>query len=109
MAIEQRITTALGNRAIKADALAELIVETEAAIAAAEQAAEAERAKALDPLQSPDPAQARRAMEDAEFAAQRLQSVLPRLRQRYSAVAAQETYNAWTTTFDPLVPKHKTA
>ena len=107
MTIEQRITAALTNRDIKSDALAELIVETESAIAAAEKAAEAERAKALDPLQSPDAAAARRD-GGAQFAVQRLRTMLPRL-QRYPQVGAQENYDAWAATFDPLLPKHQAA
>jgi hypothetical protein len=109
MTIEQRITAALNNRAAKSDALAELIVETEAAIAAAEKGAEAERAKALDPMRSPDPAQARQAMEDAEFAVQRLRSVLPRLQQRHQQVAGAELYAEWGQQFDALIPRHKAA
>ena len=72
MTTEQRIIAALTNRDIKSDALASLIVDTEAAIAAAEKTAEAERAKALDPLQSPDADAAHAAMQSAEFAVRRL-------------------------------------
>ena len=104
MAIEQRITSALTNRDIKSDALAELIVETEAAIAAAEKAAEAARARALDPLQSPDADAAHAAMQSAEFAVRRLHTMLPRLQQRHRLVASAEEYAAWAATFEALKP-----
>jgi len=45
--------------------LTTLIAETETAIVAAEAAAETERAKALDPLTSPDPVKARQVMDNA--------------------------------------------
>lgn len=109
MTIEQRITAALRNQTITAVALAELIVDTSAAIEAAELAAETARKRALDPTRSPDPAQARQAMEDAEFAVQRLRSMRPRLQQRYERVADHEEYQSWAAQFDPLVPKHKAA
>ena len=105
MNLEQRIGKALTGTVTSAE-LSALVADTEFAIEAAEKAANAERAKALDPLQSPDADAAHAAMRSAEFAVQRLRSVLPRLQQRYRAIEAQETYKAWATTFDPLVPKH---
>jgi hypothetical protein len=101
---EKQITAALANRDITSDALASLIVDTEAAIAAAEQAAEHARARALDPALSPDPAQARQAMEDAAFAADRLRTLLPKLRAKHRQVAARETYAEWAQQFDALKP-----
>ena len=109
MTTEKQISAALTNRDIRSDALAALIVDTEAAIAQAEQAAEAERAKSLDPLRSPDPAVARQAMEDAAFAADRLRTMLPKLQAKYRVVAARETYAEWASTFEALVPKHAAA
>jgi hypothetical protein len=107
--IEQQITAALNDEAIGSEKLGKLITDTEIAIAAAEKAAEAERAKALDPMLSPDPAQARQAMENAEFAVQRLRTLLPRLQQRHRQVAGAEEYAAWAVTFDALKPKHAAA
>ena len=89
---QQRITAALTARDLRSDALAELIVETEAAIAAAEKAAEAERAKSLNLLQSPDADAAHAAMQSAEFAVERLRSVLPKLQRRHVPVASAEEY-----------------
>jgi hypothetical protein len=109
MTTEKQITAALGSKNITSDALATLIVETQSAITQAEQAAERERKKALDLALSPDPAAARKAMEDAAFAADRLKTLLPKLQQRYRAVSAHETYTAWAATFDALKPKHAAA
>ena len=55
MTIEQHIIDALSTKEITADALAALIVETEAAIAPGRKGRSGERIKALDPLLSPDP------------------------------------------------------
>ena len=52
--------------------IAEMIAEVESAITAADEAAEAEREKALDPALYPDPKAAREAIEAAEFARDRL-------------------------------------
>jgi hypothetical protein len=67
-AIEKRVSTMLSSRDATSDDLASLIAETETAIAAADEAAEAERKKALDPVLSPDPKAAREAIEAAELA-----------------------------------------
>ena len=55
-----------------------LIAETETAIAAADEVAEAEREKALDPALSPDPKAAREAIQAAELARDRLRTLLSR-------------------------------
>ena len=74
--LEKRIAAALmGNDATSAD-LATLSADTEAAIIQAEATAEAERAKALDPVVSPDASKAREAMQAAEFSRDRLRTVL---------------------------------
>ena len=92
--LEARITAALSDDIASAD-VAALITETEAAIAAADAAAEAERVKALDPIASPDPAKARTAMEDAAFTRERLRTVLPRLQARLKQVVAAEYAAKW--------------
>jgi hypothetical protein len=78
-ALEKRITTALAADTTSSD-LATLIQETEAGIVAADAAAERERA--FDPALSPDPGEARAAMENATFAANRLRMLLPRLQKK---------------------------
>jgi hypothetical protein len=108
--LEQRIAKALnGSSNLNSQALSQLLVDTERAIAAAEQAAAQQRVKALDPLQSPDLAAARQALADAEFAAQRLQSLLPKLQARLNAVHASENYREWAAKFEQLVPRHRAA
>jgi hypothetical protein len=93
-AIEKRIAAALSEDITSSD-LVSLLVETEAAISEAEATAEAERAKALDLLASPNAAKARTAMEDAAFARDRLRTHLPRLRDRLREVQAAEYAAAW--------------
>jgi hypothetical protein len=87
--LEKKIATALANKDIGSSNLAALIAETETAIAAADQAAEAEREKALDPALSPDPKAAREAIVAAEFARDRLRTLLPRLQEAQAAEYAE--------------------
>lgn len=109
MTIESKITEALSSRKNTSQALAQLIVEAETAITEAEQSAEAERKRALDPVRSPDPAQARQAMETAAFVAERLRTLLPRLQQCYDQVVQAEQYTAWVASFDAIKPRHAAA
>ena len=100
MTLEQRIVDALSTREMTAEALVVLVAATEAAIAQAAQAAESERVRAHDPALSPDPVRARKAMEDAAFAAERLRTQLPRLQARYRATLSAERVAAWTPTYE---------
>jgi len=93
--LEQRITTALKADDVKSEDLVALNVETEAAVAAADEAATKTREQALDPLISPDETKARAAMESAAFTRDRLRTVLPRLQQRLQDVQAQEYATRW--------------
>jgi hypothetical protein len=97
--LEQRIADALVSDTITSAALLALAGETDAAILAAAETAAAERCKALDPALSPDPRKARQAMEDAEFARDRLKTVLPRLHQRSAEVAEGEAHQRWEQDF----------
>ncbi len=99
--LERRIAAALVDEIASAD-LATLIAETEAAILDADKAAEAERDKALDPFASPDAANAREAMQAAEFARDRLRAVLPRLKERHKQIAAQEYLTQWRADYETL-------
>jgi hypothetical protein len=99
--LEERIATALSEDIASADVEA-LIAETEAAIAAANAAAEAERTKALDPIASPDAAKARAAMEDAAFTCDRLRTVLPRLKTRLKQVVAAEYAARWEPDYEQV-------
>jgi hypothetical protein len=95
--------------AITSANLAALISELEAGVAQANENAERERAKALDPLASPDAKAARETLKAADFACERLQALLPRLKQRYQQVANQECYDRWAAEFDQLGPRYDAA
>src|SRR5262249_44056888 len=92
--LEQRLASALASE-INSSGLAELISETEAAITQADEVAREERAKALDPVLSPDATAARAAMQTAEFTCERLRTVLPRLQKRLDEVFAEEELARW--------------
>jgi hypothetical protein len=104
--LEKKVTDALVDEAVKSTELAALIGELEAAIATADARAEAERAKSLDPLASPDANVAREAWQQAEFARDRLRTLLARLRQRFQAIANQEQYDRWAAR---LLPRYDAA
>jgi hypothetical protein len=97
--LEQRIASALAEDDINSSDLAALIAETEHASAAAGEAAERERERALDPAAVVDAAEARTAMEHAAFVRQRLHAALPRLQARLDEVRTQETLAAWGEDF----------
>jgi hypothetical protein len=48
-------------------------------------------------------------LKAAEFACERLQALLPRLKQRYQQVANQECYDRWATEFDQVLPRYDAA
>jgi hypothetical protein len=88
--LDHRVAAAFGDR-VRSSEVADLIVETEAAAVAADDAAERARSRALDPaLSVPDVAAARREMDDAAFRRDRLQVAVTKLRERLKAVKAQE-------------------
>jgi hypothetical protein len=93
-ALERQIATALTQETASVTVEA-LINETEAAIAVADVDAEEERAKAFDPIASPDAGEARQRMEEAAFARDRLSAVLPRLRARLKEMQAAEYAAKW--------------
>jgi hypothetical protein len=93
--LEQKVAAALSAADVKSSDLADLIAETESAIATADKTAEEERAKALDPALSPDPKAAREAMQDAEFSRDRLKTLLPRLQARHKQLQAKEYEARW--------------
>lgn len=106
---EEVLVDALTDHNINSNALADLVDETKAAIVTAENDASIAKAVALDPLASPDPVSARATMEDAQFRADRLHSLLPRLQERPTEVGDHEEYSKWRAQFDPLAPKVETA
>jgi hypothetical protein len=92
--LKQRIVSALVGDIASGD-LAALISDTEAAIARAAATADEERAKAVDPVLSPDAATARETVQAAEFARDRLRTVLPRLQSRLREVQSDEELARW--------------
>jgi hypothetical protein len=103
--LEERITSALANARIASMELRELIPETEAALAAAEATARAEREKALDPVASPDAAKAEQSVWAAEFRRDRLRSSLTHLQQRLGEVEAAERQRDWREDYEAVKAK----
>ena len=93
--LERGIATALAATEVSSTDLSRILVEAEAAIAAADETAELERVKALDPMLSPDAKVARQVMEDALFMRDRLKTLLPRLQTKHKEVADAEALAAW--------------
>jgi hypothetical protein len=108
-ALEKKIGDALADGATPSANLAVLIGELEGGIAQGSENAERERARALDPLASPDAKAAREASQEAEFARDRLCALLPRLKQRCQQVANQEHYDRWAAEFDQFLPRYGAA
>jgi hypothetical protein len=107
--LETRIAAALKMPDVTSAALDTLITEVAAASAAADAELATTRKRALDPIASPDIHKAKAAVEIAEFASDRLKSLLPRLEQRLRQVSEQEAYAAWAAEFDALPPRHAAA
>ena len=103
LGLEQRILDALNGNDATAAALAELIEQTDAAIADAADCAVQERKNALS-LDS-DPVKAAQAIATAELMRDRLRNVLPQLEAKYSAVAGKEVYSAWVAKEDAYVAR----
>ena len=75
-AIEQRIVTILNNENSSAAEIAEIVLEAESAVHAADQAVETERAKAMDVVRSPNVKTAHRAVAEAVLVRERLRALL---------------------------------
>src|ERR1035437_6384946 len=104
--LEQRIATVLSSDTTS-DVVAILITEVETAIVAADNAAEAEREKALDPIASPDAAKAHEAMQMVEFSRDRLRTALPRLQARLEQLQAEEYLTRWRSDYEKLKVKRE--
>ena len=104
-ALEQKIAAGLTAADVTSTDLSQLIAETEVGITIADATAEQERERALDPVKSPDPKQARQAMEEAIFARDRLRTLLPRLQQRHKEVQAKEYAERWHEDFGQVEAK----
>ena len=100
--LDQRIANALADAKTTSAEVMELIAETEAALTAAEAKAQAERERALDPIASPDAAEAERSAWAAELNRDRLHSFCSQLRQRFDEVAATEYAAQWQSTYEDV-------
>jgi hypothetical protein len=95
--LEQRIAAALGNNgSLGSEGFYELINETEAAIAVADENVRLEREKAVDITSSPDVgAAAHVAMDVAELTGDRYRAAVPRLHARLSEALSTEQSERW--------------
>jgi hypothetical protein len=93
--LEQQIGAALNGAATPAAALGALIADCERGIVAAEEDAKREEVRAFDPALTPDPREAKAAMEDALIRSGRLRTLLPRLIRKHSEVEAAERLAQW--------------
>jgi hypothetical protein len=100
--IEERVASALANASIASAELRALIPEAASALATAEATANAERAKAFDPVASPESAKAEQSVWAAEFRRDRLRSFLSHLRQRLSEVEASERQRDWQEDYEAV-------
>jgi hypothetical protein len=100
--LEQHIVAALDNPNAGSAELNELISETELAIVSAEADITDARAKAADVIAAPTPRDARDAINAADAAQltrDRLNGVLPRLRDKLSAALRSEAHERWLADF----------
>jgi hypothetical protein len=93
--LEQRAVAALSKDGASVTELAELILEVETALAAAHAAAEEARRQGANPLLSPDPVLAHERVRAAEFAHDRMGSLLSQLETCHRQVAATERAASW--------------
>jgi hypothetical protein len=100
--LETRISQSLQNTNCSAATLSDLLAECEAATVAAEATAQAERAKALDPIASVNTAEAEKLVWAAEFRRDRLHSFLSQLRQRITETEAAECAAQWEADFETV-------
>jgi hypothetical protein len=103
--LETRIAAAMASEDTASAALSKLLAEMDDALAESDKAIDTARAKALDPVQSPDPKAARETIAAVEFAAARLKSLKPRLSERYVLVRHAEELLLWGRRYDKLEPQ----
>jgi hypothetical protein len=107
--LEQRIAAALGDNEVTSTTVADLVTETQTAIAAAEAAVTEAKKDALDTSRLPDPIAARDAIASAEFKSDWLKSALPKLQLRQQQLEAQSEYDDWRASFEAVKQKHAAA
>ena len=100
VSLDERIAAAFAGGATSVE-VAELVKEAEAAAVASGEAAEQARTRALDPaLSAAEVARARRAMEDAAFARDRLQVAVHRLGDRVKELKWREESDRRQVAYD---------
>jgi hypothetical protein len=97
--LEQRIVSILAHANAGSEAIMELVAEVEDAVTLADKNIEAERAKAIDLVQSPDPKTAHERVVGAELVRDRLRAVTPKLREKLSAAMRSEAHERWLSDF----------
>jgi hypothetical protein len=107
--IEQRIVTILNNENSGAAEIAEIVRDAESAAQTADQALEAERAKAMDVVRSPNVEAAHRAVAEAVLARERLRASLAKLRTKLSEAQAAEAQERWQVEFNRVKQKRDEA
>ena len=107
--IEQRIVTILNNEKSSAAEIAEIVREAESAAQTADQAVEAERAKAMDVVRSPNVEAAHRAVAEAVLARERLLALLAKLCMKLSEAQAAEAQERWLVEFNRVKQKRDEA
>jgi hypothetical protein len=107
--IEQRIATILNNENSSAAEIAEIVREAESAAQTADQAVEAERAKAMDVVRSPNVEAAHRAVAEAVLARERLRALLAKLRAKLDEMLAAEAHERWLVEFNHVKQKRDEA
>jgi hypothetical protein len=100
--LQSRIVTVLDNPNASASELSELVAETELAIVTADETIASERASAADLTSTPSAEAAQQAISRAEAAGlnrDRLQSALPRLRDKLATSLECERHDRWLSTY----------
>jgi hypothetical protein len=98
------IAAALTDENVTSAALARLILEAENAADAADEAAEKERACALDPATA-DPDKAQAMLQKIELGRDRLNAALPKLQARYEQARAREHSAQWAAEYERIEQK----
>ncbi len=110
LSLEQRVAAILtGTGNASAAEIAEIVREAESAAQAADQAVEAERAKAMDVVRSPNVEAAHRAVAEAVLARERLRASLAKLCMKLNEALAAETQGRWQVEFNRVKQKRDEA
>jgi hypothetical protein len=107
--LEQRVAAILTNDNASAAELSELIREAESAAQTADQAVEAERAKAMDVVRSPNVEAAHRAVAEAVLVRERRRALFAAAAMKLSEAQAAEAQERWLVEFNRVKEKRDEA